>query len=79
MTIVVLHASCKYRWVYTCMTCEDIKVGGTVRVTFSGATPRQLEDFLTSQPAKASAMPVGWASYSNGFQCDKCGVEDRQA
>lgn len=76
MSAVIRWAKIKLRGVYTCRRCGTQALGDVFDVELSHCEPSDIER-VTRQRPPSHAMPVSWASFTDGFQCPKCTIQGK--
>lgn len=61
----------KLQGIYSCRCCGAKGAGDIYDVEASFGTADDVAAILARRPP-ARAMPVGWGSYTDGFQCPAC-------
>jgi len=74
--IVSFNGYARVRSYYQCRTCGMIQAGTTFTVDLTHYVLEDVTEIENGRP-EARNMPIGWASYTDGYSCSSCNKETK--
>lgn len=69
MKVFKIRAEIKMIPIYDCLECGRSQAGTTTSMSLETT---EITQAIKSARAPMHGMPVGWASYHDGFRCEGC-------